>query len=144
MQKNKHIFLAEKSDIDSILNLYNKTFHPWSREQMMELFEYGAKAFIYVKDEKLLGFLIFKTVFNETEIISLTVDENVRQTGIASELLSYLFETLSTPHYVFLEVRVSNTPAIKFYEKFGMSQINVRKDYYTNPIEDALIYRKNL
>jgi ribosomal-protein-alanine N-acetyltransferase len=41
---------------------------------------------------------------------------------------------------IFLEVRVSNTAAIACYEKFHFHKIDVRKNYYTEPIEDAVVY----
>ena len=45
---------------------------------------------------------------------------------------------------IFLEVRASNEPAIKLYSSFGYEQIAVRKRFYSNPIEDAIIMKKKV
>jgi len=58
-------------------------------------------------------------------------------------LMRFMFETAEARgvEEMFLEVRKSNREAISFYEKFNFKLIGERKDYYTDPVEDALIYK---
>ena len=64
-----------------------------------------------------------------------------RRGGIARNLITSAINSADGLHTVFLEVRESNTPAVKLYESLGFTRIAVRKGYYDHPKEDAVIYR---
>jgi ribosomal-protein-alanine N-acetyltransferase len=83
------------------------------------------------------GFLEYNLSSPEIDIVDIFVDEKFRRQGVASELLTELFDKYPD-HVIFLEVRQSNIPAINLYRKFGFEQFNIRKNYYKNPTEDAL------
>lgn len=81
---------------------------------------------------------------DEADITSVAVDEKYRHIGIASALITAFEKNL--PEYIneiFLEVRESNIPAISLYEKFRFKKISVRKKFYSNPDENAVIMKKN-
>jgi ribosomal-protein-alanine N-acetyltransferase len=67
------------------------------------------------------------------------VDLDRRRLGIASELLAHLFETAGEDERYTLEVRVSNAEAIQMYESFGFRSAGLRRRYYHDNNEDALI-----
>lgn len=98
------------------------------------------------KEKELAGYLIISMVCNEAEIIQIAVKKDCSRTGVATGLINEAFENCSkkSVNSVFLEVRVSNLAAVAFYEKNGFEKTGVRKNYYSAPIEDALIMHKKL
>lgn len=74
------------------------------------------------------------------DILKICVSENFRRKGIATSLLHHMFESLRNlgVSNVILEVRASNTPAIRFYESIGFKQVCERKNFYSN--EDGVTY----
>jgi ribosomal-protein-alanine N-acetyltransferase len=77
-------------------------------------------------------------------MMNIAVHPEYRRVGIARSLIEYLIDELNRRgcHSLSLEVRASNAPAIGLYEKLGFQQVGLRKNYYRNPKEDALILRK--
>jgi ribosomal-protein-alanine N-acetyltransferase len=73
------------------------------------------------------------------------VKSSFRKQGIAANLVTYILEKLKNKvKTCYLEVRVSNLPAINLYKKFGFKICNLRKNYYLLPKEDALIMKLEL
>lgn len=99
------------------------------------------KVFIAERDGELAGFLILSSVLDEAEILEVAVAENFRRAGIASGLMSEIFGWCKKNGIgqIFLEVRESNFPARAYYEKFGFSEDGRRKNYYRDPVEDAVL-----
>jgi len=77
------------------------------------------------------------------EILNLAVLPDFRKLGLATALLRRGFEVCKKMGIAqsFLDVKISNTPAIELYKKFGYVQIGVRKKYYPDTKEDALLFR---
>lgn len=94
------------------------------------------KATILVAEEnnQIVGFIDFWMVENEMSIIEIAVKKDWRRKGIATQL----FENIEEGRVIHLEVRASNTPAKKFYEKLGFQVIGVRNKYYADG-EDAIV-----
>jgi ribosomal-protein-alanine acetyltransferase len=94
----------------------------------------------------ILGFLVAQHIAPEWELENIVVAASARRKGLGKRLLQHLLtvarETNSAA--VFLEVRESNTAARTLYEKAGFAQTGRRKSYYTNPQEDAILYRRAL
>ncbi len=93
---------------------------------------------------KVLGYIGSQTVLGESDMMNVGVHPDHRRQGIAEALVLDLIEALRKEgsHCLSLEVRVSNEPARKLYEKLGFIQAGLRPKYYRNPKEDALILRK--
>lgn len=104
------------------------------------------KVFAAFRDEKTAGFLILSTVLDEAEIIEVAVAENLRRSGIASELMSELFEWCKKNGIarILLEVRESNFPARSYYKKFGFAEDGRRRNYYRDPVEDAVLMSETI
>lgn len=103
-------------------------------------------SYLFVADHNhgVNGFVAARSVSDECEIENIVVSRAVQRHGIASELLRHLLFNLSDRiQSVFLEVRESNQPAIRLYEKAGFKVVGRRKSYYRQPPEDALIMRKS-
>lgn len=97
------------------------------------------KTFLYVDDDKLVGFIHIQDLNGEVDIINIVIDENYRRHGYASKLIEYVINYASN-RPIFLEVNDQNTNALNLYKKYGFTEINRRKGYY-NGI-DAIIMEK--
>ena len=117
----------------------------WSYED----FEYQVKspyskligAFI---DNNTVGFINTVCVVDEVEISNVAVMKEYRRKHIAEKLIEYALSLYPQSIKAFLEVRESNFPAIKLYEKFGFINYGERKNYYSNPIENAILMMKEM
>jgi [ribosomal protein S18]-alanine N-acetyltransferase len=92
------------------------------------------------------GFICFRVVSDEAEVLNLAVIPEARRQGLASRLLEEALREVAQQgaHRVFLEVRESNVPAIAFYARFGFSSSARRRGYYADPPDDALILSREL
>ncbi len=128
---------------------------PWSANSLLTYFM-REDARLYVASEpgmkepederSIYGFFGVICMKPECEVLDLTVDGTMRRKGIASALMNEGLSALREEGFdtVFLEVRESNDPARKLYRKEGFEEISVRKSYYTDPSEDAVIMKKTL
>ncbi len=93
--------------------------------------------------ELVVAFLIARCLNDEWEIENIVVDENRRQTGVGSALVRRLAGEVSAARgeAIILEVRESNIPARRLYEKIGFTAEGRRRRYYQSPDEDAILYR---
>ncbi len=97
--------------------------------------------YVGVIDGEIAGFLVArKTAPDEREILNVAVAANYRRLGIAERLLQALIRS-GAPGEVFLEVRLSNHEAQRVYERAGFQYAGIRKNYYEDPIEDAVIMK---
>ena len=96
------------------------------------------------EDGHAVGYVGSQTVMDETDMMNVAVHPDCRRQGIAEKLIVALVEELrkNGSRCLTLEVRASNASAIALYEKLDFQQIGLRKNYYRNPKEDALILRK--
>jgi len=96
-------------------------------------------------NKKEIGCLEYTLAADEAQIIDIIIKEKYRQQGYGSKILQEFIRNLNKNYsYIILEVRSSNQPAIKLYQKFGFEQIDLRKKYYKDPDEDALVMKKQL
>jgi ribosomal-protein-alanine N-acetyltransferase len=115
---------------------------PWSRSMFAgELSKPSSICLGAFEDEVLLGYLITSRYVDAWHVMNVAVAPDRQRRGIASALLGRLFELTNEDDrrgYT-LEVRVSNAGAIALYEQLGFEQRGVRRGYYTDNREDALI-----
>lgn len=129
--------------IAGIAALERACFHaPWSENALRE--ELGNQSnlfFAAIQEGEVIGYLGCQTVLDEGYITNVAVAPNHRRKGIASALLAALQRGAIEKKLSFLtlEVRVSNEPAIALYEGFGYVPVGKRKNFYTDPAEDALL-----
>jgi ribosomal-protein-alanine N-acetyltransferase len=89
------------------------------------------------------GYAVFWAVLDQGELGNVAVDESFRGRGIGSKLIRAVLERAYERgvHEVFLEVRKSNVRAQDLYKSFGFSEVGRRKNYYLEPLEDALVMK---
>ncbi|MBQ8834824.1 MAG: ribosomal protein S18-alanine N-acetyltransferase [Oscillospiraceae bacterium] len=118
---------------------------PWSEKSVAgELENKLAYWLVAAEGDRVAGYVGSQTVLGETDMMNIAVHPDYRRQGLAERLVVELVAGLKAQgsRCLTLEVRASNTPAQKLYEKLGFCQIGRRPKYYRNPREDALILRK--
>lgn len=140
---NVIVSLMDETDIDDVLEISNLSFSsPWSRSSYeQELNNSLARYFVAKLDNKIVGFVGTWIIVDESHITNVAVHPDYRKLGIASklieEMISYCDKQNCTAYT--LEVRAGNKPAISLYEKHGFKIDGVRKEYYQDNKEDALL-----
>jgi ribosomal-protein-alanine N-acetyltransferase len=132
--------LADLSDIEVIEQVAYPT--PWSRTMFAsELAKPSSICLGAFEGEQLVGYIINSRYVDAWHVMNVAVDPAHRRRGIATRLLERLFELTKTDgrRGYTLEVRVSNAGAISLYEELGFEQRGLRRGYYTDNREDALI-----
>ena len=118
---------------------------PWSESSIAS--ELGNRLSLWlvaVDGDRVVGYVGSQSVLGETDMMNIAVAPDYRRQGIAEKLVTELISGLRQKgnHSLMLEVRVSNTSARQLYAKLGFEQVGLRKNYYRNPKEDAMILRK--
>jgi ribosomal-protein-alanine N-acetyltransferase len=134
----------EPGDLDPVEEIERASYPtPWSRSMFMaELRKPSSLAIgAYSAEAGLLGYAFVSRYVDAWHVMNVAVATAHRRLGIATKLLEQLFELTATdPRSGYtLEVRVSNTQAIRLYERLGFEARGVRRGYYTDNREDALI-----
>jgi ribosomal-protein-alanine N-acetyltransferase len=132
------------SDLDRVMEIERDLFSlPWSRAGFLyELSDNRMSCpLVAVAPEGVIGYAVAWFVVDELHIGNVAVVRERQGTGIAGRLLEWLFDRARRREmaYATLEVRVSNTRAINFYRRYGFGDIALRKGYYTDNGEDALV-----
>ena len=118
---------------------------PWSENSVRSELENDLACWLVaLEGETVTGYIGSQTVMGETDMMNVAVHPDYRGKGIAQALVTALVEQLKDrgSRSLTLEVRQSNLPAQRLYEKQGFAQVGKRPKYYRNPREDALILRK--
>jgi ribosomal-protein-alanine N-acetyltransferase len=148
-------------DLDAVLEIENVAFtNPWTREMYRRELDHSRASFIYLLRVTgpsasevaggggvVAGFCSFWLIFDELHINNLAVRPEFRRQGMASALLEHAIKTAAAQggRRATLEVRRSNGPALRIYGRLGFEVAGVRRNYYENPAEDALIlWRRDL
>lgn len=125
--------------IEQIFNLEKEIFKSSAfNKSYLDTLIKGNNSFIYVCliENKVCGYLIILDSIDVYEILAIATIKKYRNKGIAQELL----DKIKTKD-IFLEVRESNQTAINFYKKNNFKEISIRKNYYSEPTENAIIMK---
>ncbi|WP_213071310.1 ribosomal protein S18-alanine N-acetyltransferase [Acinetobacter sp. BIGb0102] len=107
--------------------------HPWSKQQFQESLA-SYQCTVYEQANQVVGFCILQPVLDEANLLLMAIHPSQQGKGLGYTLLDDSIQQLkNNPIQIFLEVRESNTAAIRLYEKTGFHQIDLRKNYYPNP-----------
>ena len=141
---------AEKGDIPRIKQIeIGSGLSPWSEmDYELETEREDSLFFVAKRDRQTIGFVLARLIMNkeassssEIEIFNIAAEKTSRRNGIASSLLEKLLKigSLNGVQNIFLEVRESNLEAQKFYRKHRFEISGKRKNFYSNPPEDAFL-----
>jgi len=133
------------ADVNDVLALEEAAFtNPWTRAMYLAELDNKEVSYCFLArdvNHQAVGFCSFWRVLDELHINNLAVLPDLRRTGIGSTLLAFVLQKgieLGAKRAT-LEVRRSNDAARALYDRFGFSVAGVRTNYYSKPVEDALV-----
>jgi ribosomal-protein-alanine N-acetyltransferase len=141
--------LQDEQDLDGVLAVESASFtNPWTREMYAWELQNRSVCHIYVvrtPEHRVAGFCAFWLVFDEIHINNVAILPELRGHGIGTALMHRVMEEARRlgASRATLEVRASNEGARKLYERLGFYVAATRRNYYSHPVEDALILWRN-
>jgi [ribosomal protein S18]-alanine N-acetyltransferase len=130
-------------DLDEVMAIERTSFrHPWSSNFFLEELQVAcARSILAQLNEKIVGYVLFWLLPETVDIHNIAVHSEFRRRRIGQALLQQVLEQARSRHSsrVTLEVRVSNIAAQKLYESVGFVSQGLRKGYYSDDGEDAVI-----
>ena len=137
--------LEGDEDLQGVLEVEGESFtNPWTREMYAWELQNRAVCHIYLvrtPECRVAGFCAFWLVFDEIHINNVALRAAFRRQGVGTALMRHVLgegKRLGARRAT-LEVRASNEPARRLYERLGFYVAGTRRSYYTNPVEDAVI-----
>lgn len=117
----------------------------WSEESIRETLAEG-HCCVAEDGGRLVGLCLCGMVLDEASVYAVTVDEKARRQGVARAMLNWMFDHLREQgaKAVFLEVRSQNVPARALYRALGFAEAGLRRGFYRNPADDAVLMTKEL
>ena len=145
MQKIK-VATMSRSDVDEVMQIEKECpVECWNKTNYEESLKNPAYDILVAKSEnEILGFVSMYAAVDEGYICNIAVRKAAQNQGIGTRLITKTMELSKAKNLKFLslEVRESNVNAIAFYEKLGFANLGVRKNFYSNPSEHAIIMTK--
>ncbi len=136
-------FCFRKMQIDDLEEVYDIESEVFSDPWLKEFFEMEMEhdAFVLLKDEHVAGFICAWQVLDECTITNVSVKPVFQKQGLGESIFKELFKVMEQRkvRYYYLEVRESNQSALGLYTRLGFARIGLRKEYYHNPVENAIV-----
>ena len=132
---------ARLSDLEALIAIDASGQH-WTRPDFAsELGNEPSTLYILRLDGATLGFVVVRVAGSDLDIVNFAIAEPHRRRGLGKRLLQLLFDHFASPAVarVFLEVREGNTIARAFYESLGFEETQRRRNFYSDPLEDAVL-----
>lgn len=139
-----HFRRMTEADVEAVLNIEFAAFsHPWTRGIFLDCIKSGYECWLMCLGDQQVGHGVLSAAGDECHLLNLTVKPQSQSNGLGGKLLEHLMLQGSErgAETAFLEVRESNHPAVRLYERFGFNEIGRRRDYYpaVGGREDALV-----
>ena len=133
-------------DLDQVMEIEEDLFSvPWTREGFLTyLMKKDTMFFVVEEKEKILGFCSMMTVLDEGDILNVAVRRDRQKEGIGQFLVDSILRMadLQGIRLVHLEVREGNRTARRLYERLGFKEDGLRRNYYEDPVENAVLMTK--
>jgi ribosomal-protein-alanine N-acetyltransferase len=137
-----------EEDIRQIMDIENESFStPWTEAAFLaEIHKPYSLSRVLMIGDRLGGYLCMNLILDEGHILNLAVHPDFRRRGLATRLINEALAALKKKgcRFLYLEVRGSNIAAKQFYVQFGFRDAGLRKKYYANPVEDAVLMMRQL
>jgi ribosomal-protein-alanine N-acetyltransferase len=141
-------------DVDALASLERRCYtHPWSVRGFREALRRGENGLVLVArapagadpERGILAYCVIETAADELHVHNLAVRPEYRGGGLGRRLLAIALTVGERrgARVALLEVRESNRPAIELYHSMGFVSVAVRRNYYSQPSENALVLRKD-
>ena len=114
---------------------------PWSEKALELLLGDGAYGAVYLSNGKVMAYGGILWAPDEGQITNIATHPDARRCGMGAAILEHLIAVARARgcEQLSLEVRVSNTPAISLYERYGFLKMGIRRGFYKHPTEDAFV-----
>jgi ribosomal-protein-alanine N-acetyltransferase len=133
----------ELGDLPAVMSLEREIFRsPWSEAAFLqELAMPHSLPLVAQENDRIVGYAIAWFVADEVHLTNLAVAPDLRRRGVGTRLMEAILHEARRQgqRLLTLEVRMSNTGAQRFYERFGLRAVAIRKGYYSDDGEDALV-----
>lgn len=129
-------------DISGVWELEKLCFSdPWSYELIENGLKSSLDTWLVLWEEGTAGYCVFRTVADECELLRIAVRPEYRGRGLSKKLMDQMvfYSRQKEVKSIFLEVRESNDRARNLYKSYGFAEEGVRKHYYLNPCENAVL-----
>lgn len=136
------VFVAKEKDLEGIEALEKECFSsPWSLDAIKESLEHNTEFFVCKQFDTVIGYGGINIVLDEGYITNIAVTNAHRRKGVGAAIVNAIikFGVENKLSFITLEVRESNITAQKLYNKFSFEKVGVRKGFYTDPKEDAIL-----
>lgn len=138
----------QRGDVDRVYQIQEASFSSlWSRQSLEDAVDNEDYVCLICEEEgRTVGYCTLLISYETAELCQIAVIRENRQRGSGARLLDAGVKAVCErgAQHMLLEVRAGNAPAIALYDKFGFQKIHIRKNYYQDPVEDALILEKDL
>ena len=136
----------KEENLEKILEIENKTsYNQWTKQMFLDEYNntFSSLKIAYFQNN-IVGFIIYRIILDEAEIMNVVIDTPFRRKHFGKELLNNAITDFLNKNVknIFLEVRKNNLIAINLYKEYGFSEYSVREKYYNN--EDAILMKKIL
>ena len=136
-------------DIAEISNLEKQSFSlPWSKDDFREITLSQLYKSLVARgpQNKILGYIVFYLAADEGHVMNVVSNPKFRRRGVAQTMLNFIHELFkkSQAKSSYLELRRSNYTAYRLYKKLGYAYVGLRKGYYADNKEDAILMKKML
>ena len=141
------IVRISREHLDTVAEIEQLCFSdPWTRESLELLLGESALGLCACESGRVLGYVGMLCVLDEGQIINVAVHPDARRRGIARALMDELFDVCRERRIAFLslEVRESNVAARTLYAACEFEECGVRKNFYSHPIENAIVMTREL
>jgi ribosomal-protein-alanine N-acetyltransferase len=139
----------DPKDLDEVLYAASPLPNPWSKNMFLEEMRSPFSHCFVMKTEELskhrvVGFICFRNIGDESELLNICVHPQYRQSGIGKKLMQFYIDFC---HQVdiktfYLEVNVFNHPAIHLYQLFSYQSVGVRKNFYEGRFDGLRMAKK--
>ncbi len=124
-----------------------QTQSPWTVKQIQDTLDTESSLLHYATIAgTVVGFIMASVTLDMVDVFIVVVSEEYKKRSIGTKLFEALIDYCHKNDIaeIILETRITNTPAIGLYERVGFQQIGLRKAYYSSPIEDAILMKKEI
>lgn len=135
-------------DLDQVVDIEQNLFSvPWTKEGFLTyLMKKDTMFFVVEEKERILGYCSMMTVLDEGDILNVAVRSDRQKEGIGLFLVDSMLRMAEMQgiRLVHLEVRQGNGTARRLYQRLGFKEDGLRRDYYENPVENAVLMTKEM
>lgn len=135
-------------DLEQVVDIEQNLFSvPWTKEGFLTyLMKKDTMFFVVEEKERILGYCSMMTVLDEGDILNVAVRSDRQKEGIGLFLVDSMLRMAEMEgiRLVHLEVRQGNGTARRLYQRLGFKEDGLRRDYYENPVENAVLMTKTM